>query len=481
MIKYLPEITVDPQQIRTVPQARGIIGDLLNAIEKLVKTVHQLSNEIETLKEELRRQKKQSKPPDLFTPKAERKQNYSSRERTKQERLPWHKSIKRPRLTINREEQLPEVSVCQCGSMRFRVIRTWNKIVQGLIIKRDTVQYNGRDKQCTNCGIIFASTIPEDIKGRTFSSELRSWVSVFKYDCRMSEMLIYRLFTGLAIVISHGQINEILLENSGKLAGSYTHLRVWGQKLSRYLHSDATGFFRRMKGGKILKEHLHFVGHELLSIFTITSKYNSLLLATEVLTRRAMRTIIYISDDGSANGRKLLIVLKQLCWVHEIRHYLKLAPQAKMHQNQVNRVIDELWEWYMQAKKYGRDPTARVKQELAEEFDRIMGQTTGYAELDNRLRLTGRKRKRLLLFLDHPGIPIENNLAERDLRPAILMRKLTGGTRSQEGNRSFERHMSVIQTARKQGLHVFNTVHGLLSGTLSPFILTEKTLPAVAI
>src|SRR5438876_11484159 len=107
----------------------------------------------------------------------------------------------------------------------------------------------------------------------------------------------------------------------------------------------------------------------------------------------------------------------------------------------------------------------------------MMDQETGYAELDNRLALTGKKRERLLLFLDHPEIPIENNLAERDVRLSVLFRKLTGGTRSLAGNRSFERHMSVIQTARKQGLHVFNTMHGLLNGELSPFILTKKTLP----
>jgi len=296
----------------------------------------------------------------------------------------------------------------------------------------------------------------------------------------MSEKLIHRFFTGLEIQISHGQINEIIMKNSKKLGESYGHLRVWGQKLSWYLHSDATGFFRRIKGGKILKEHLHFVGHELLSIFTITEKYNAVLLTTKVLTKEAIKKIIYISDDGSPNGALLKILYKQLCWVHEIRHYLKLSPRAKKHQEQLRTVIGELWNWYQEAKAYGRDPTEKKRQELTEAFETITGQETGYAELDNRLGLTRKKQKRLLCFLEHPGIAIENNLAERDLRPAILIRKLSGGTRSLEGNRSFERHMSVIHTARKQGLHIFNTVHGLINGELSPSILTQKIIPLPA-
>ncbi len=475
----LPDISVNPEKIESLPQARRVINDLLNIIEELATQVRQLSNELQQTKQELARFKKQSKPPEIPTPSSQ-SQNYSSRKERQQEQPDWKKTAKKPHLTIDREEQLPEVAVCHCGSVSFRIIRTWNKIVQGLIIKRDTVRYLGHDKKCLSCGEIFSSQIPGNILGKGFSSELRSWVSVFKFDCRMSELLILRFLTGLQIQISKGEINQILLENSKKLAGSYVHLRAWGLKISRYLHSDATEFLRRIQGGrKIIKEHLHFVGHEFLSVFTITGAYNSLSIATKVLTKKAMQKIIYISDDASANGRRLLIRLKQLCWIHEIRHYLKLTPSAKANKQKVMAVIDELWTWYFAAKDYGRDPTPEMKQALAEYFDVIMNQVTGYEDLDKRLFLTAKKRARLLLFLDYPGIPIENNLAERDVRLSVLLRKLTGGTRSLEGNRSFERHMSVIQTTRKQGLHVFNTVHGLLNGELSPFVLTKKTLPVI--
>ena len=113
-------------------------------------------------------------------------------------------------------------------------------------------------------------------------------------------------------------------------------------------------------------------------------------------------------------------------------------------------------------------------------WPRITCQQVSYGALANRLRLTERKKNRLLLFLDYTGIPIENNLAERDLRPAVIIRKLSGGTKSETGNRSFERHMSIIQTAHKQNLNIFDTLHGLITGTFDPFILTRKTLPAFA-
>ncbi len=100
--------------------------------------------------------------------------------------------------------------------------------------------------------------------------------------------------------------------------------------------------------------------------------------------------------------------------------------------------------------------------------------------MKKRLKLTRNKQDRLLCFLDHPGIPIENNLAERDLRPGVIIRKLSGGVKSDKGIKSFERHMSIIQTAHKQGLNVFDTIHGLLTSTFDVFLLTQKTLPVLA-
>jgi hypothetical protein len=449
------------------------LSDALNMIEKLMTTVHQLFNRIEELEKENARLKKQSNKPHVKSP--DKLTGYSSNPYLPKNKKKG-KSVKQ--ILVDRHENLPETEICSCGSNKFTPVRTWNKLVQGLTIRRDNVLYHGNDKKCCQCGKIHHSILPPGVSGYQFSSELKSWLSVLKYDCRMSELVIERFLSGIGVKISAGHINRIILENSNALVPGYTHLKVWGLKLSRYLHSDATGLIRQiMKTGKRLHQHLHFAGHQYLSLFKVTSRYNSFLLGTKVLGKRAMEQI-YISDDGSPNGENLPVKRKQLCWIHEIRHFLKLWPKVRIHQQQLMKVIDQLWQFYLSAKDYGRDPTPEKKQYLQNLFDGITGQQTAYQELVNRLKLTRRKKNRLLLFLDYPGIPIENNLAERDLRPAVIIRKISGGTKSDEGDRSFERHMSIIQTAHKQNLNIFDTVHGLITGTLDPFILTRKVLPA---
>jgi len=56
----------------------------------------------------------------------------------------------------------------------------------------------------------------------------------------------------------------------------------------------------------------------------------------------------------------------------------------------------------------------------------------------------------LLAFLDAPGLPADNNQAERDIRPLVVFRATSFGTRSPLGTATHAHWMSITQTARKQ-------------------------------
>lgn len=56
-----------------------------------------------------------------------------------------------------------------------------------------------------------------------------------------------------------------------------------------------------------------------------------------------------------------------------------------------------------------------------------------------------------LTFIDHPEVSPTNNLAERALRPLVILRKLTFGNRSDAGARRLGILASVLETAKRQG------------------------------
>ena len=56
-----------------------------------------------------------------------------------------------------------------------------------------------------------------------------------------------------------------------------------------------------------------------------------------------------------------------------------------------------------------------------------------------------------LVFVDDPRVPPTNNLAERALRPLVILRKITFGHRSGDGARRMASLMTIAETARRHG------------------------------
>jgi transposase len=77
-----------------------------------------------------------------------------------------------------------------------------------------------------------------------------------------------------------------------------------------------------------------------------------------------------------------------------------------------------------------------------------------------------RYTKEWLTFLNHPGVPPTNNLAEQAVRCLVILRKMTFGNRTHAGARRLGAMMTVIQTAKRQGRNVVDFLGALL--TLTP-------------
>ena len=94
-------------------------------------------------------------------------------------------------------------------------------------------------------------------------------------------------------------------------------------------------------------------------------------------------------------------------------------------------------------------------------------------------RLAGRLlkfQKQLTVFLWNDAVEGTNNAAERALRPAVVMRKITGGSRSERGARATAVLMSVLRTARQQNRPLFETIKTLLMNAWAgknPGLLTD--------
>ena len=76
-------------------------------------------------------------------------------------------------------------------------------------------------------------------------------------------------------------------------------------------------------------------------------------------------------------------------------------------------------------------------------------------------------------FLDTPGVPSDNNHAERQIRPAVIIRKNSLCNRSQQGAATQAILMSIYRTLKLRGMDPTKTIAEALktflqTGTLPP-------------
>jgi len=165
----------------------------------------------------------------------------------------------------------------------------------------------------------------------------------------------------------------------------------------------------------------------------------------------------------------------QRCWVHMLGdlHELKEAhpdnSEVETWAKSVRELYDEGQTW-LQDHPTATDAACAAKYE--DLFARACRLGEQYALTDHPCRVLAKRILRhqdeLFQFVRHPGVPAHNNAAERALRPLVIMRKISGGTRSAEGSKTRLTLFSLVSTWAARGLNPFFHCATLLQSAHAP-------------
>ena len=166
---------------------------------------------------------------------------------------------------------------------------------------------------------------------------------------------------------------------------------------------------------------------------------------------------VLLTDD--APQFKQITKLLALCWVHDGRHYKKLAPIVPSHRKKLDSFLTKYWDYYHKLLDYKDRPSKGSANTLKKEFDRVFSTHTGYLLLDERIEKTRHKKDALLLVLEHPTLPLHNNGSELGARVQARYRDISFHTINEKGTEAKDTFMTIVATAKKLSV---NTYHYIL-------------------
>jgi len=174
---------------------------------------------------------------------------------------------------------------------------------------------------------------------------------------------------------------------------------------------------------------------------------------------------ILLSDD--APQFKKITKAHGLCWIHEGRHYNRLNPIVPLNVTILNDFKTRFWDFYGELLQYKNNPTSEKIDNLSASFDLIFSTKTGYDGLDDRIEKTRNKKEALLLVLKHPELPLHNNAAELAARTEKRRQDVSLQTKSKEGTKAKDAFLTVVQTAKKLGVNIYDYIADRISKTFN--------------
>ncbi len=448
--------TLDPESVDFSDKKaiKTLILKLLNIIEGQAQIIKEQQKQIQSLKDEINRLKGEKGKPKISpnVPEKEEVIQNPSVEKKKN----WSKSAKKPGIRIDRTEiRYVDKSILPPDAEQkgYRTV-----IIQNIKFSTDNVEYQLERYYSANEKKTYEAELPHDIEGE-FGMELKAFIVYLYFGCRVTENKIKTILEESGIIISEGEISNILTkEKKEEMTKEKEDLFIAGMANSNYIHMDDTGM--KHKG---INHHLHVICNFLFSVFFIELKKDSDTIKKILgLTNDAKLNKLLLTDD--ARQYLGIAIWHALCWIHEIRLYKKLNPVIDFHRFLLEKFISDLWDYYDKLNKYRDEPDEKAKEELGREFDKLFSKKTGYEELDKRIALTKEKKEELLLVLKFPEILLHNNPAELALREGVIKRKISNGTRSDDGKAAWENMMSIMDTCRKHGISLYDYIKDIFSG-----------------
>jgi transposase len=327
----------------------------------------------------------------------------------------------------------------------------------------EVTEYHRLRRWCGHCGrYVEPPPLEPDqaVDQSRFSPRVMSLVAELVTVNRMTHRAVREYLASVhGLHVSEGAISAMLHTVAEHGRAVYEAL-VEEARESPVVHADETGFRENGRNG-----YIWAVVTKLARVFSWDAS-RARRVITDFLGGEF--SSILVTDFYSAYTG--LECPHQWCWVHLLR-----AAREAREKNPDDRVlrawVEKLKAFYQRAGEV-RDRVAcrpeavraeargRVEAKLLELADRPVSTTGPARKVGNLIR---RFAHELLTFIEHPEVPPDNNAAERAIRPVVVARKVSGGTRSPRGTETKMILLSLFGTWGLRGQNTLASCYDMLT------------------
>lgn len=414
--------------------------------------------------------------------------------------------------------------------------------VQDIIFQSYNTKYRIAQWQLPD-GTYIRGQLPKSIHGH-YGPELVTYILHQYHACRVTQHLLLEQLRACGVLISAGQLNNILIENKTSFVEEVKELLPIAAEVEKQVQTDDTGgrhkgknqyttiignrwfsvftttdsksrinFLKLLQGGKDdylinddtidylrlmnVPDYLSgYINLWLESKFTTLGDWEQFLKERNIIQKVEMRFLteaaLYASviQNGiprnlgvhSDDAGQFDVFIRSLCWIHEERHYRKLIMTTDDARADLDRVIDQIWTIYQALKTYKENPDEIFIEIIENQFDDIFQQNTSSPTLNHRLEKTYKKKEDLLRVLQRHETPLHNNSSESCARSAKIKLKISGGTRSDLGQKARDTFLSLKQTCLKLSINFMDflrdRVHGLDEIPRLAIVIRQRAMAA---
>jgi hypothetical protein len=349
---------------------------------------------------------------------------------------------------------------CKCPLTRRRRHR---RIVEDLIPSAvETTCYRTHSGYCPRCRKRIESRAPEqppaaNVPHGQLGINVLATGAILRVRHRLPFRQIAQLLKDMPhLSISAGGLVKQLKRLSRWLDSKYQDL-IRQMRASEHVHVDETGW--RIDGRNFW---LWAFTDPTFTLFHVDESRGGK-VPLKLLGKAFGGTVIadfYGAYDG-LNGSK------QRCLVHLIREVKETGEQDESFAD--TPLSRKLLRWCREAlrlkKRWEELPDTQYEikaSRLEDRLDAIIQLKPEHVDAQRLCKRLVRYRSELTRFLWDEKLDGTNNAAERALRPAVIMRKITGGSRSRDGAAAWAKLASLLRTADQRQLGVYEATKKLI-------------------